>query len=165
MVCALNQMFILPTLPNKDNFAEILSIISLGTTFFVFTSFAVASCKNAGTLKPGEGMSFITMLRDINPADLCPTCMVIRSARSRHCSICNKCVERFDHHCPWINNCVGAGNHNAFLTFLFAIWVKIVFHAGADVYAGINFIENIQIGDQSKICDKSEDPECEFVCI
>jgi hypothetical protein len=80
-------------------------------------------------------MTFLQMLRDVNPADLCPTCKVIRSARSRHCSICNQCVERFDHHCPWVNNCVGAGNHNAFLAFLFAIWFKIVFHIGADVYS------------------------------
>ena len=49
---------------------------------------------------------------------LCPECEVIRTNRSRHCSICNKCVERFDHHCPWINNCVGVRNHNAFIFFL-----------------------------------------------
>jgi len=152
-------MFILPTLPNVDKIYEILSYASYSTTAFVFVSFAVASCKNAGVLKPAEGMSFITMLKDINPADLCPTCKVIRSARSRHCSICNTCVERFDHHCPWINNCVGAGNHNAFLTFLFAIWIKIVFHAAADIYAGYNFIEN-----QPTECDE-DDSECELVCV
>ena len=52
---------------------------------------------------------------------MCPDCEVLRTPRSRHCAICNKCVERFDHHCPWINNCVGIHNHNAFLVFLWSL--------------------------------------------
>jgi len=49
----------------------------------------------------------------------CSTCLVPRPARSRHCRICNRCVRRYDHHCPWINNDVAEGNHRYFISFLF----------------------------------------------
>lgn len=51
--------------------------------------------------------------------NLCSYCEVIKSETSFHCTICNKCVELFDHHCPFINNCLGYRNHKYFLSFIF----------------------------------------------
>jgi len=51
---------------------------------------------------------------------ICATCKIIRPPRSKHCSMCNRCVARYDHHCPWINSDVGAGNLWKFLVFLFS---------------------------------------------
>lgn len=36
----------------------------------------------------------------------------------KHCRRCDKCVEGFDHHCMWLNTCVGARNYRPWLVFV-----------------------------------------------
>ncbi|KAJ8641250.1 hypothetical protein MRB53_017944 [Persea americana] len=53
-----------------------------------------------------------------NWSQLCATCKIVRPLRAKHCSTCDRCVEQFDHHCPWVSNCIGKKNKWDFFMFL-----------------------------------------------
>ncbi|KAJ6331934.1 hypothetical protein OIU76_010335 [Salix suchowensis] len=53
-----------------------------------------------------------------NWSQLCATCKIVRPLRAKHCSTCDRCVEQFDHHCPWVSNCIGKKNKWEFFAFL-----------------------------------------------
>jgi hypothetical protein len=49
----------------------------------------------------------------------CSRCLRRKPDRVHHCRLCDRCVLKMDHHCPWILNCVGYFNYKFFF-FLFA---------------------------------------------
>lgn len=56
----------------------------------------------------------------------CFRCKGTRPARAHHCSKCGCCVEQMDHHCPWIQRCVGKENRAHFIQFLLVASVGLI---------------------------------------
>ena len=50
----------------------------------------------------------------------CTICHIEMPIRCKHCKDCDQCVATHDHHCPWVNNCIGELNARQFYLFLWA---------------------------------------------
>ncbi|XP_056594157.1 palmitoyltransferase ZDHHC23-B isoform X3 [Triplophysa dalaica] len=68
--------------------------------------------------RTGESGTASVEPREGQKRDWCSVCKVVRPPRAGHCRICGVCILRLDHHCVWINSCVGQANHSSFLLTL-----------------------------------------------
>jgi len=74
----------------------------------------------------------------------CRKCVKVKPDRCHHCRICQRCVLKMDHHCPWINNCVGFYNYKYF--FLFILYaLLILFWVSATSF--LNFLRSVASDD------------------
>ena len=68
-------------------------------------------------IPPPISLQWVTIKSDGN-ARFCNKCKVWKPDRCHHCSGCDKCILRMDHHCPWFGTCIGYKNHRFFFQFL-----------------------------------------------
>ena len=96
-------------------YGGVLGIIICHISFFFACSVSpgVITRTNAECFmdQPYDNLLFVEGL-------FCTTCKVPKPPRSKHCSLCGHCVPTFDHHCVWLNQCVGELNYRYFMTFL-----------------------------------------------
>lgn len=96
--------------------AWLVVAMALGSfVWAIFSSPTVIDKRNVARLSgvyAPDGLVFALDAKD------CPTCKQKKPARSKHCAICDHCVHVFDHHCHWLNVCIGSNNKLQFLVFL-----------------------------------------------
>ena len=123
-------LFLLISFMTYTYFAEILPFIlpkigvwngmlvtSVGLAILFNVLFNYICCVYSG---PGD-------LPESESLPKCRTCKGPKPMRAHHCSVCNKCVLKMDHHCPWIMNCVGHQNHRYFMLFLVYLTIGCLF--------------------------------------
>ena len=124
---------------------ELLQLFHLVAWFSVNYFLARASLSDPGIIPRQKAMPFNTNMRypfrkhmlltgqgtHLVETPFCRTCQIYRPAgcspqtnhRTVHCVECDACIQEFDHHCPWISNCVGKRNYTSFFCFLCAVFV------------------------------------------
>ncbi|GAA5963173.1 hypothetical protein JCM3765_003634 [Sporobolomyces pararoseus] len=81
----------------------------------------------------GEKGQFVAEMKYLRVRDgvvgskWCETCEIYRPPRTSHCRLCDNCVELTDHHCAFLNNCIGRRNYFPFLSFLLSSTLLLIY--------------------------------------
>ncbi|CAG9320229.1 unnamed protein product [Blepharisma stoltei] len=78
----------------------------------------------------------------------CSLCNAYTMIKSKHCARCCRCVNGFDHHCKWLNNCIGSKNYKWFFNLIAFCTMMSLTQAGSGVYI---FIDVLTSGDTGKM--------------
>lgn len=92
-------------------------VVDLALITFLIVSFSDPGALNSENVEryiaeyPCDGVLY-------HEIKICRTCKIRRPPRSKHCKYCGYCVGRYDHHCGWVNTCIGERNLKYFILFL-----------------------------------------------
>ena len=114
-------------------------IVYVGISCLVFILYISLSFSNPGRMINKEYKDILDIVESGQEAEeFCPLCLVKNKFRSKHCLICQICVDEFDHHCFWVGNCIGKDNYTLFFIFLIYILINTLFNIGVNIYYLIN---------------------------
>jgi len=102
------------TFKNRINTIELIIFIISATISLL--NLIVAHMTDPGYV-PRGAYRYSSIVQQKTKLKYCRTCCIWRGPRTKHCKNCDACVDLFDHHCPWIGNCVAKRNYHNFLRF------------------------------------------------
>ncbi|RLV94261.1 Palmitoyltransferase ERF2 [Spathaspora sp. JA1] len=84
---------------------------------------------NKVTNPPEEYFNTITLPHNKHNVQVkyCASCHIWRPPRTSHCSTCQVCILSHDHHCIYLNNCIGERNYRYFLWFLLTAVLSCIY--------------------------------------
>ena len=83
-----------------------------------------------------------------------------KDENTKHCNYCMKCVEGFDHHCYWVNNCISKKNFKFFMFFIILIIINLSLNTCISFGTFIrNFHKNDNKNIKRKISNLHKDKE------
>ncbi|KAI0128777.1 hypothetical protein BJ170DRAFT_622879 [Xylariales sp. AK1849] len=123
----------LTVLPATFSTHPLLNFIFVG--FFGLITFFYATCmvfdpgfvpKLNGIAEQKAVIDELLSMWKFDESNFCVSCMIRTPLRSKHCKRCQRCVAKHDHHCPWLNNCVGINNHRHFLLYVICLTFDVL---------------------------------------
>lgn len=112
--------------------------------FLAILSHLSCMLSNPGTLplsNSSDGAEYaIARECKMEAVPICKRCNGPKPPRAHHCSTCGRCVMKMDHHCPWVNNCVGQNTQKHFVLFLFYVNLMCIYVIGMLSYGFIKCV-------------------------
>ena len=103
-----------------ESFINLPSFILCLLSYFLFIGKDPGYRKNNELEKESKGKYplYLKVNEGVDVRNYCPKCYIQKSSNIKHCFICDHCVEDFNHHCFWINKCIGKNNKFLYLLFI-----------------------------------------------
>lgn len=113
-------------LPEEDLVYKIGNLVVFELlTFLAMVSHFRTMCTDPGAVPRGTATKEAIEQLGLTEGQVlykCQKCCSIKPERAHHCSVCQRCIRKMDHHCPWVNNCVGENNQKFFVLFTVSCW-------------------------------------------
>lgn len=128
-------------IPSRDYvYSAINGVLFNLLAFLALASHCRAMLTDPGAVPKGNATKEFIESLQLKPGQVvykCPKCCSIKPDRAHHCSVCKRCIRKMDHHCPWVNNCVGENNQKYFV--LFTMYIALI-SLHALIMVGFHFL-------------------------